>query len=132
MAMTKKEKEQVDQLMGELRIMGALRWTFPVRPTVFVGDDEPVLTKKPGYMISLWNREVVRGWTGRVSHGYGDLPDESVRSYTASQGGRKLYATELEALRALRHEVELQSAKNLADVDARIAMAMDAEGGANG
>lgn len=109
--MTKAEKERVETLERDL----AFRW--PTMP-------EPTRMPKPssggeieGWDYNAHSRSVERYWSRSVSHGrfYRD------KRMSGSQGGRAIYATEAEALLALRWELCRQYAYQLRDIDLRLA-----------
>ncbi len=113
--MTKKEAAEMEALRRDLRIARAMRFTEPVRP------DVPCPQGVSGRVLG-WHSHAYqgvtacKGWAESGRHGDGwDEPRGS-----ASQGGRWLYSTRLLALRAGRHELEMQFARTLAEVDADI------------
>jgi hypothetical protein len=110
MAMTKKERAEVEELRQRLATVAALRWTEPV------GTDVPV-----------------PAWNGELSKGFlpcGDRVEVACSSSTYHAIGRTdktnshravaLYSTRLLALKALRHNLELEFALRLARIDAQI------------
>jgi hypothetical protein len=110
MAMTKKEREAHEKLIAELRLLAALRWTSEVKPDVPPPNDG--LTK--GFLYNEYDPRVVPACSSGVYHAFGR--DDK----TDSQGSRALYSSKLLALRALRHAVEVESAKRIAKVDEMI------------
>lgn len=130
MAMTKKEREHVAALETELRTLAALRWTEPVARDV----PPPANGGNGGYSVGFQTNQyrlgtdaVYPAWSSSVSHGEGAPPDRSAASRTGSQGSRSMYSTRLLALKALRHEVELEAAERLAEIDQRIAAELAGE-----
>ena len=118
MAMTKKEREAVRLLKRKLSVLAALRWTEEVNPDLAPPE---------------WNKPDVKGWipcydrvekaiTNSAFHHIGDWEGKSW-----AQNTRSLYSTELLALKALRHEMELRFAEKLASVDLQIAAAKGEE-----
>jgi hypothetical protein len=99
------------------RINDALRWPGLPEP-------ERLPVPEAGGHVEGWDfneyaHDVFEAWTEAVAHGRGPYPkDRSTRS--ASQRSRRVYATERDALIALRHALSRQYAKNLARVDAQI------------
>jgi len=115
MAMTKKEREAFDAALKKAEIPGALRWTTPVEKDVPI----PANGYSQGY--ATYSTSVQESWSGCVSHGSGKAPEHGTRHYSASQGPRNLYSTKLLALRALRHNKELEAAEELWRIDRMIA-----------
>jgi len=113
MAMTKKEQEQVQELKRKLSTLAALRWTEKVLP------DVPPRSKFTEGLTTGWlpcYTRVEPACSSVVSHAIGQTHE------TTSQGSRSLYSTKLLALKALRHEMELRFANELAGIDIQIAV----------
>ena len=122
MAMNKKERAAFDAALNEARVLGALRWTFPVEKDV-MRPDGSIGAHTEGWDInstSTYSAVAFKAWSESCSHGTGDFPIGN-KYRSASQGGVSLYSTKLLALRAVRHEVEKIAAKRLAEIDAMIA-----------
>ncbi len=125
MAMTKAEKQRMEELEKEVRLSRALRWsTYAPPQKIRASRDSPEIT---GYLMfgsrldgSNWGvaNAVVEAWSGTVSHGHGQS-----RSGLASQGSRALYQTRRDALIGLRLEKERDFAAALADIDRAIEVA---------
>jgi hypothetical protein len=114
MAMTKKEKEYVENLEKELRIRAALVWTPKVEedlPPPIPGSGG----ETSGWVYNRYNLRVDTAWSSSVSHGTG-YTSRKHSSY-ASQKSIPLFSTRLLALKALRNEVELDAAMKLAEID---------------
>lgn len=115
MAMTKKEKEYVEQLEHEVRLKAALRWTDKVLPDLphpKYGDKDT-----SGWTFNSYNGEVRQSWSSTVAHGSG--ASRSV-GFGASQNSIAMYSTKILALKAMRFEMENKFARDLAKVDLEI------------
>lgn len=116
MAMNKAEKA----LLEEARVQAALRWTEAVAPDV----PPPEYGKKTtGYLAHArdWaGAEVRHLWSSSVSHG-------PVGATHGSQGSRALHSTPERALRALRYELEVHTARKLRSIDIAIEKARSGE-----
>lgn len=112
MAMTKKERAEFDEAIDKLRIVSALRWTAPIEPDVPPPKSFDGLTI--GYLPA--GDRVTEACSSSIGHGRDHVK-------TRSQGARSLYSTRRMALAALRHEVEMDCARRLADIDRQIEMA---------
>lgn len=115
MAMNKKEREALEFAQKELAIARALRWSRhePLTPDVPVPGS--------GHSVGWLARgdQVERAWSESVYHGYGEYSgNRQIRS--GRQNGRRLYSTELLALKALRYERERYMAIELATFDRMI------------
>lgn len=113
MAMTKKEREEMEALKKELRLAKALRWTEKIEPDVeppsvnYMND----LDLAKGWLFNSYSGSIVKACSSSVSHNYGS--DDG----TTSKGARRLYSTKLRAMRALRNAVERECARKLAEID---------------
>lgn len=114
MAMTKKEKEAHEALLRQVRILGALRFTDKVLPDVPhpKNGDYNALTK--GFLFNSHSICIAPACSSSTGHNSWN------NQATSSQGARDLYSTRLLALKAMRNEIEQESAKRLADIDAMI------------
>ncbi len=118
--MTKREQAHVAALEEQLRLAKALRWSNAPAP-------DRIPLPESGY-VNGWdfndyqNGKVTKGWTEKYAHGYSDVwRDGTEKEYIpGSQNGRRLYATQLDALIALRMAKELDCAKILANIDRQI------------
>ena len=113
--LSKAEQRRREQEADEARIRAALRWTDPapppdVLPPEQVGDR----FLSTGYTFNAYANRIDVACSGPVSHAVGRTDT------TTTQGGKRLYATRLLALRALRNAVERACAERLAAIDARI------------
>lgn len=113
MAMTKKEREHLESLERQLREARALRFTEDVPPDV-EPPEKCSLPLSRGFLFNSYNRSITKACSSSIHHcGYDDLK-------TTTQGSRRLFSTELRACKAMRRELELQFAKELAEIDAKI------------
>jgi hypothetical protein len=114
MAMTKKEKARIEELLTFV----ALRYTADVGlPDIPIPDSGK---KTQGYLpvgVAGDNPRVEPVESESVSHA---TIVKGVVLSTASQGGRALYSTRLLALKALRNEVEKLCAQQLRRIDVMI------------
>lgn len=113
MAMSKKERAEMEELRQRLSTIAALRWTEPVEPDVPVPDWKTGNELSKGFLPCGSDRVEV-ACSSSCYHAIGR------NDKTNSQQARWLYSTRLLALRALRHRVELESAHKLARIDAQI------------
>ena len=113
--MTKKEQEEVRVLKNKLSVLAALRWTDEVLPDVSIPNSFDSLSV--GW-LPAYDR-VEPACSSSVFHALGRTDK------TTSQQPKKLYSTKLLALKALRHEMELRCAEELARVDTKIAKEKD-------
>lgn len=118
MAMTKKEKAEMQAALDRAETLAALRWTAPVVRDVGV----PENGYSEGWDYNSYKKEVFRGWSSSISHGTGPAPEVG-RYRSASQDPRRLYSTEVLALAAMRHEIEQMAAADLIKIDRQIAAA---------
>ena len=114
MAMNKKEIEHLRELMREVRLAKAFRFTEEVKPDVPPPQMFSELAKGWLFCTYLSDPRVMRACSNSVNHSSGS--DEK----TSSQGSRALYSTKLLALKGLRHEVELKCAEILEKIDSQI------------
>ena len=126
MAMTKAEKQRMEELEKEVRLARALRWSTYAPPLMIRPKSEAseIIT---GYLVfgsridgRIYRAEsaLTEAWSSTVSHGHGQS-----RSNSASQGSRALYQTKRDALIGLRLEKEKDFAAMLADIDRAIEVA---------
>lgn len=115
MAMTKKEQAAFAELQQELRLARALRYTEPVAPDIPIPEGSK-LTK--GFLFNAYHGHggdrVEPACSSSIYHAFG-RDDKTDR-----QQPRRLYSTKVLALKALRHAVEKDVAKRLADIDTAI------------
>ena len=114
MAMNKKEQAAFDEAILKAETLAALRWTEKVEPDM----DIPTSTSNKtafGYGMNTSTLRAFETWSQNGRHSTGRDPNK-----IASQNGIKQYSTELLALKALRHALELDYAKNLLAIDKRI------------
>lgn len=125
--MTKKEAADLAALQQQLR--DAQEQTRIAKALGFSGAVKPETVPPPqsghfnGWHFNVHRDggEVARAWSAAVCHGSGHLPSgPRPRESSAAQNGRALYRTKLDALTALRLEVEMECAKRLARIDRMI------------
>lgn len=120
MAMTKKERAEFDAAIHRAELLAALRWTDAVEkdvPPPINGSDKFTT----GWRFNSYSMRVDQAWSGSNSNGSGNPPNIIENKYrSASQGGVWLYSTEQKAYAAMRHEIELESAKKLLQCDKEI------------
>lgn len=105
MSMNKKEKA----LLESLKVENSLRFTAEILPDVPPPDGCAELTK--GYLFNEYSLRVEKACSSSIYHSTGR--DDK----TTSQGTRELFSTELLALKAMRHVIELKCARELRAVD---------------
>ncbi len=115
MAMTKKEKELLDEALLRIELLTAFHWTSPIEPDIPVPKNGLV----SGWMYTLNSRNVYAAWS--TSNKHGDMPYTPQFWYG---NGIALYSTKTKALAALRNAIEVQVAKDLLDIDNRITDSM--------
>lgn len=120
MAMTKKERAEVDAQLKALRHMVALRWTEPVLRDVLPPQPGDRLQYTEGWDYNLHTKTVYLGWSTCVSHGDGPAPSSGQRHASGSQRSREYFSTKERALKALRYAIEYKAAEDLAEVDRKI------------
>jgi truncated hemoglobin YjbI len=128
MAMTKAEKQRMEELEKEVRLARALRWSSYTAPSMIhpkSGTSE-IIT---GYLFfgsridgRIYRAEsaLTEAWSSTVTHGHGKRGHDRL---SASQGSRVLYQTKRDALVGLRLEKERDFAAALADIDRAIEVA---------
>ena len=105
MAMNKKEKDYVE----ELEIKLALRFTEPVEKDLFPDEDYKIIVN--GYSYNSYSQRVEKSCSTKMNHSL------SGWDKTTSQNGIKQYSTKIKALKAMRHEMEINFAKALYKID---------------
>lgn len=121
MAMNKKEIVAHNVVVHALRIRSALMWTLPIAPDVPPpghGDytsGSMSLTK--GFLHNAYSSRVEPACSSSISHNFGS------NERTNQQRAVWLYSTRVLALRAMRYEVERQSAVRLMEIDRLIELA---------
>jgi hypothetical protein len=126
MAMSKTERAAFDKVKLDATIYRALRWSpeTSIEPDVDIPDGH-CASIATGFLFNSYNDgRIEKAWSRSNSHGIGK-PPEPGRYGTGSQNGRRLYASEILALRAMRCEMEMRFARILASVDARIEVAKE-------
>lgn len=119
MSMTKKETVEFEALRQELRIARAMRFTEAVEPDVKPPTGSGFT--KGWDMHAYQGVRVEKAWSeyGRNGDGWKPL-DHWLDHWWGSRGSKRLYSTRLLALRAGRHDLGMQFARMLAQVDAEI------------
>ncbi len=127
MAMTKKEQAALAEALSLVKITRALHWTPPVERDV----PPP---KSGGKASEGW--DVIIGSLSVYSYSYGTLRDTLKRAWSCSdshgdynakgvigssrKGSKELFSTKRKAMLALRYQIALQAAKQLAEIDEMI------------
>jgi len=113
MAMTKKERAEFDAAIAKAKLLAALRWTSIVQKDV----PKPVEygESSEGFDFNSDAARIDHQWSEYIRHG--DMPKTN---RTAYQEGKRLFSTRLLALRAMRHEVEIECARKLLNIDKQI------------
>lgn len=112
--MNKKEQTYVKDLKEQLRFNRAMRFTIKIRPDVMpppFNSDEKL---RKGWLFNAHSRRVEPACTSSIYHSFGT--DTEPRS----QNPMPLYSTKKLALMAMRNEVEIKFAKDLAEIDKAI------------
>ena len=121
MAMTKREQADMEALRQGLAEAKALRWLGVPEPTRMPLPEKGYVN---GWTFNTYNSGVDTAWTGPNTHSHSchrtDDGKQYLRNISASQGGLRLYATELDTLIALRLATERECARKLAALDRRI------------
>lgn len=127
MAMNKKERAAFDDAILREKINRALRWSAEVRiePDIAVPsgrDGQKCTVGWRSHHAEFQGPRAFRAWSEPNAHGHGPYLNIKPNTYRsgASQNGIALYSTEELALRALRCEMEMRFAKQLAELDAQI------------
>lgn len=113
MAMNKKETAELEQALIDRDMALALRFRSEPLPEPMKPDEDYRKILR-GWSKNTYNRTVSAGCFTRQSHAIGYTHS------TSSQGSGTFYATRLEALLVLRHELTVQYAAYLAIVDRAI------------
>jgi len=114
MSMTKAEKANVERLETDL----AFRWPTEPEPSRSVRASSSGETVE-GWDFNAWNSAITRMWSTSVNHG----TFYDGKKSGDSQNGRPLYATERDALLALRWALCRKYAAELRIVDRRMEQA---------
>lgn len=114
MAMNKKEQAYIKDLEDQLRLAKAMRFTIKISPDVMPPAFENGKELRKGWLFNTYSRTVERGCTCSLYHSFGT--DEEARS----QNPMPLYSTKRLALMALRNRVEIELARELAQIDEAI------------
>lgn len=106
-------RERLEAYRRSIRLAQALRFTEDVTPDIappksYNGD------LSTGYGYNAFNDTIAPCCSSVSSHGWNS------HDKTTTQRPIFMYSTRVRALRALRREVEIQCAKRLADIDAKI------------
>ena len=127
MAMTKAEKAEMERLQYELSLARALRWSdrpMPERVKITQSMSSKEVVQgwnfSSGRIINGSMRDAVfEAWTTRMSHGHGVHVADNLR-LASSRQCCPVFATRLNALVALRLEVQQECAGKLALIDNHI------------
>jgi hypothetical protein len=131
MAMTKAEKQRMEELEKEVRIARALRYSTHSPPTMIRAEPQTsqhicgyfVFGSRIDGRIYPAEHAITEAWSTSVSHGQGKRDGR----LSGSQGSRALYRTRHDALIGLRLEKEKEFASTLADIDRAIEAAAKEE-----
>ena len=122
MSMNKKEQAAFDAAIIEAKCNRALSWSpLPVPERTVMPPQSGGFTT--GWTFNVYSNTVSKAWSESTAHGFGEYPADQNRRL-ASQGRISLYATELDALLALRAATERDCATRLMGIDQRIETAM--------
>ena len=114
MAMNKAEREELERLKQEVALAKALRFSALPAPVLIPPPDSGTTT---GWIMNSYGLgSIEQAWSERCCHGRGQKRGDM----TASQKGVSLYRSKLDAYVGLRLAKEMEFAKALADIDARI------------
>ena len=125
--MTKAEKQRMEELEKEVRLVRALRWSTYAAPSM-IHPKSGTLEIITGYLVfgariygSGCNAEnaISEAWSNTAAHGHGKYREKG----SPSKGSRVLYQTKRDALIGLRLEKERDFAAALADIDRAIEVA---------
>ena len=119
MAMTKKEKAEIDALIQRAELLAALRWSTAVLPDVAPPEIGLNVRYSNGWLFNAYSLSVEQAWSASTSHGYGVIDPQS-RYTSGSQNPSWLFSTQERALLAMRHAVEHDSAAKLLKIDKMI------------
>lgn len=106
------KKEQAE--MEELKVKLALRLTDKIYPDLKKPDGSDYKQMNKGWYFNAHSMQVSKACS--TSHGHSVWSDEK----TSSQNGIDIFSTRLLALKAMRHEVEMKSARDLRRIDVMI------------
>lgn len=115
MAMNKKEQAAMQAAIDRANLLAALRWTAAVPPDVPPPSAGGLSTGYVGRADRYGPPRAIPACSSAIYHGIGS------HTKTTSQHAQYLWSTPLLALRAARHEYELECAKELAKFDVAIA-----------
>ena len=115
MAMTKKERAEMDAAIERAQILAALRWTGPVERDVDVPKDGYI----EGWDYNEYTKRVSLCWTDRVAHDWGPMPADR-HQRIGRHGAMRLFSTKARALAAMRHALEKRAAADLLSIDRQI------------
>lgn len=118
--MTKRDQALMQATLDQALLLGALRWSSEVKPDVRAPDGEGYTE---GWSFNVFSGAVEQGWSSKTTHGSGAAPKAGSRAMTASQGCQDLFSSEVRALEALRHALEVECAQRLLAVDRRLTKA---------
>lgn len=125
MAMNKAEQKRMADLDEALALARSMRWPEYNMPAPMTGADIKANLVDGGMKYGSPDR-VARGYfgnsySGRVTYGCSNGHSHNAEGdKTTTQGMGRMYAFEHDAWRAIRHEMTLRFAKELARVDLRI------------
>lgn len=128
MAMNKKEQAEFAAMKKKLAVASAFIRTPQVPKDIPA--PLPTIGAKitHGYDFNTYTQEVREYWSGQCTH-YTENPEGKKGYVSGSQRAISLYRSKLLALKALRHEVENEAAKDLAEIDMKIEAEIKAQEG---
>lgn len=133
MAMTKAERALVEELTTARDLARSLRWPEQPRPQPYTEEEIQAIVQTratgvpggavaSGWMINVHTKQVDVGWTTLHTHKWGYSSRETMDVHTSSaQGMGQVYRTYLDALMALRFDLTVKFAEELAEIDQLIA-----------
>lgn len=123
MARTKAERARMDDLEKRLREAKALRWTVPIETDIPIPNSTS-FGETSGYSVVGSERymRVEMAWSSSTTHGFG-YPNREAQRMSGSSGrqnGIPLFSSKVLALQSMRHMLEKDFARRLAEIDAEI------------
>lgn len=122
--MNKKEAAELAEAKKHALINRALRWTDGAKrdlPPPAYGSKEHT----QGFDYNAYNLSVYDAWSSCIYNGQGIKINDSRQA--ASQNPRPLFSTKTLALKAMRAEIEMDTAIKLAEIDAKITALAESE-----
>jgi len=126
MAMTKAERQELENALTEAAMARALRFPTDANPKPMTRDEINQASTHDGRASWGGASKVARGWfynayAMRVTYGCSNGINHSTEgNQTSTQSCGRMYRTKVEALRAMRHEKVREVASQLAAIDKQI------------